>query len=94
MDATMLEGPALSPVSNVVVCPRCGYAGHGFMLIELIPAISPVVPRADGFLARLDRAELRYDEVKNESDQLECPACRKQFPISESLNLGFAERNL
>jgi DNA-directed RNA polymerase subunit RPC12/RpoP len=80
------------PVSRTILCPQCGYSGHGFLLVELVPAISAIVPQDGGLLARLDRSELRFDELHYEADRIECPSCRGKFPVPESLKLHFTSR--
>jgi hypothetical protein len=78
---------------NTILCPQCGYSGYGFLLVELVPVFSVIVPQGDGLLARLDRSELRFDELHCEADRIECPSCRGKFPVPESLELRFAKRN-
>ena len=70
----------------MIKCQKCGYTGHGFKYIELVSNISEVDVCNDGVLrVRLDRAELRYDEIQPASDRFECPKCRRQFDIPEGV---------
>ncbi len=64
-------------------CPECGYSGFGFHYIEFIPASSEIPAVGP---VRLERAELQYDQMDGDDDRIECPACRKLFPVPEGLH--------
>lgn len=80
--------------SHQLTCPACSYTGHGFNYVELTPNISPTQRLKDGtLLVRLNRAELRHDEIDLEEDRLECPSCGKAFAVPKDIVVEFAERS-
>jgi len=85
---------SVTEAAPTISCPRCGYTGEGFHYVELAPCISDVIRMREGFLVRLDRGELRFDEIDEDGDRLNCPVCSHQFPVPAEVKarLVFAAR--